>query len=144
MTTPTPSQVAEALEAALAEGPQIAVASAYVFGSVAEGRTHRESDVDVALLLVRGSHPSAADRFDARLRLASRLGARLRRTVDVVILNDAAPGLGRRVVGRGLRILLRDAEADHAFVRDVQLRAADLEPFLRRLRSAKLAALARP
>ena len=36
-----------------------------------------------------------------------------------------------------------DPDADHAFVRDVQLRAADLEPFLRRTRRLKLQALAR-
>jgi hypothetical protein len=44
---------------------------------------------------------------------------------------------------RGRRLLCVDAEADHAFVRDVQLRAADLEPFLRRTRRLKLQALAR-
>lgn len=144
MTTLTPSQVAEALLAALAEEPRIAVASAYVFGSVAEGRAHRQSDVDVALLLVRDAAPTAADRFDARLRLSARLRDRLGCPVDVVILNDVAPGLGRHVVTRGLRVLRQDAEADHAFVRDVQLRAADLEPFLRRLRRVKLDALVRP
>ena len=34
-----------------------------------------------------------------------------------------------------------DPEADHAFCRDVQLRAADLDPFLRRMRLIKLRAL---
>ena len=33
--------------------------------------------------------------------------------------------------------------ADHDFVRDTQLRAADLEPFLRRARKIKLRAIAR-
>jgi predicted nucleotidyltransferase len=143
MTTLTPGEVGGALEAALAEEPRIAAASAYVFGSVAEGRTHRQSDVDVALLLVRAAHPRATDRFEARLRLSARLAGRLRRPVDVVILNDVAPGLGRHVVSRGARVLCRDADADHAFVRDVQLRAADLDPFLRRLRRLKLDALVR-
>jgi predicted nucleotidyltransferase len=144
MTPLTPGHVAEALPSALDEEPRVAVASAYLFGSVAEGRVHRESDVDVALLLPREALPSAAERFDARLRLSARLHARLGRPVDVVVLNDAAPGLGRHVVTRGVRVLLRDAAADHSFVRDVQLRAADLEPFLRRLRPLKLEALARP
>jgi hypothetical protein len=36
-----------------------------------------------------------------------------------------------------------DPEADHTFVRDVQLRAADLEPFLQRVRRVKLEALGR-
>jgi predicted nucleotidyltransferase len=143
MTTLTPGEVGAALEAALAEEPRIDAVSAYVFGSVAEGRAHRQSDVDVALLLVRAAHPRASDRFEARLRLSARLAGRLGRPVDVVILNDVAPGLGRHVVSRGSRVLRRDAEADHAFVRDVQLRAADLDPFLRRLRTVKLDALVR-
>ena len=143
MSTLTPGRVGEALEAALTAAPPIAVASAYVFGSLAEGRAHRESDVDVGVLLVRDAHPAPADRFDARLRLSARLHGRLGRPVDVVVLNDVAPGLGRHVTSRGIRVLHRDAPADHAFVRDVQLRAADLEPFLRRLRRVKLDALVR-
>jgi len=128
-----------ALQGVEAEG----VVSAYLFGSHAEGRAHRESDVDVGVLLDRRALPSARDRFEAGLRLSSRLQSSLgTRSVDLVVLNDAPPGLGRHVV-RGRRLLCVDAEADHAFVRDVQLRAADLEPFLRRTRRLKLQALAR-
>lgn len=64
--------------------------------------------------------------------------------IDVVILNDAPPHLGRRIVTEGRRVFCADPEADLAFVRDVQLRAADLEPFLRRMRRLKLDGLARP
>jgi hypothetical protein len=52
--------------------------------------------------------------------------------VDVVILNDAPPLLGRKIIYDGIRVFRGDPEADHAFVRDVQIRAADLEPWLRR------------
>jgi len=55
----------------------------------------------------------------------------------------APPGFGRHVVTRATRILCTDEGLDHAFVRDVQLRAADLEPFLRRTRSVTLRALGR-
>jgi hypothetical protein len=41
-------------------------------------------------------------------------------------------------VTTGLRVSCADPEADHAFVRDTQLHAADLEPFLRRARRLKL------
>jgi hypothetical protein len=51
--------------------------------------------------------------------------------------------LGRHVVNSGRRVHYADPDLDHAFVRDVQLRAADFEPFLRRLRRIKLAAIAR-
>ena len=142
MSMPDTQEVAEAIVAALGDELSSLV-SVYLFGSLAEDRGHRDSDADVAVLLSRERVPTAAERFEARLRISSRLSGRLRRTVDLVVLNDVPPGLGRHVVTRGVRVLVRDPAADHAFVRDVQLRAADLEPFLRRLRRVKLEALAR-
>ena len=61
----------------------------------------------------------------------------------MVVLNDVPPTLARRVVTTGLRVFCGDPETDHAFRRDRHLRVADLEPFLRRMRRLKLAALAR-
>jgi predicted nucleotidyltransferase len=132
------------LQRVLAEARPSGVLAVYLFGSHASGRAHRESDVDVAVLLDRARYPTRKARFDARLRLAGSLAGRLRpRAVDLVILNDAPPTLGRRIVTTGKRVACFDEAADQAFVRDVQLRAADLEPFLRRTRRIKLVALAR-
>jgi predicted nucleotidyltransferase len=120
------------------------VVSAYLFGSHVEGRAHRESDVDVGVLLDRAAFATGRERFAERVRLSSWLPAAVGvRVVDVVVLNDAPPHLGRRIVTHGRRVYCADAAADHAYVRDVQLRAADLEPFLHRARQRKLAALAR-
>ena len=120
------------------------VVSAYLFGSHASGSAHRESDVDVGILVDRRLYPSARDRFEARVSLGSALIAALHENdVDVIILNDAPPVFARRVVTKGTRVFSADEEADRIFVRDVQLRAADLEPFLRRYRKKKLEALAR-
>src|SRR5574341_444518 len=120
------------------------VISVYLFGSHAAGRAHRQSDVDIGVLLSHTTHPTVTDRFEERVRLTSQLIAALHMNpVDVVVLNDAPPMLARRIVTAGRRVHCADAAADHAFVRDVQLRAADLEPFLRRTRRSKLAALAR-
>lgn len=120
------------------------VMSAYLFGSHAEGRAHRESDIDVAVLLDRRSYPEESARFDARLRLIGALGSALKSNhVDLVVLNDAPPGLARAVVTRGRRLFCRDAEADHRFRRTTLLRAADLEPWLRWTRRIKLEALRR-
>lgn len=118
------------------------VLAVYLFGSHAEGRSHRESDVDVGVLLDRTRHPSPAARFQRRLELiVDLIGLLGTDRVDVIVLNDAPPELGRHVVTRGLRVSCRDPEADHAFVRDVQIRAADLAPFLRRMRRIKLESL---
>ena len=135
-------EIAEALVAALVRAP-VPIISAYLFGSQAEGRAHRQSDVDVGVVLPHGTAP-ARERFDARVQLASFLIGELHRNdIDVVVLNDAPPLLARRIVTRGRCILRNDEAADHAFVRDIQLRAADLEPFLRRYRRVKLAAVRR-
>lgn len=126
------------------EHPDLGVASVYLFGSHAEGRAHRESDVDIGILLQWERHPTRGDRFDMRIQLGSELISVLHHNeVDVVILNDAPPLLGRKIIQDGLRVFLGDPETDHAYVRDVQIRAADLEPWLRRLRKVRLEALAR-
>lgn len=126
------------------EHPDLGVISVYLFGSHAERRAHRESDVDVAILLDRARHPTAADRFEMRVRLGSDLAPVLRTNdVDLVILNDAPPLFGRRIVYDGKRIFCSDPDADREFVRMVQLQAIDLEPWWRKMQKMKLEALAR-
>lgn len=117
--------------------------SAYLFGSFSEGREHRESDVDVGVLLDRNVHATERARFEVRLLLGTRIGDVVGRVADVVILNDAPPLFARAVVTRGKRIFCSDPEIDHAFVRDAQLRAADVEPFMRRMRGIALEAARR-
>ncbi len=118
------------------------VQSAYLFGSHARGTSHRESDVDIGVLLSRDLFPSKKARFDQRLLMMTQLqDVTEGRTVDLIILNEAPPGLGRHVVIDGKRIYCPDPAADHDYVRDIQLRAADLKPFLERMRRLKLEAL---
>jgi predicted nucleotidyltransferase len=136
----TMPQAGEAIAAALGTFPGLV--SCYLFGSFAENRAHRDSDVDVGVLLDRRAYASKADRFEARLKLISLLATSLSpRQPDVVVLNDAPSGLAARIVTTGIRTICRDSENDRAFQRDSQLRAADIEPFLRRMRSIKLDAI---
>ena len=116
------------------------VACAYLFGSRGEEREHRESDVDVAVLLDRSL--TRRQRFELQLRLATDIIAALHvNEVDVVVLNEAPPLLARRIVQEGRLVYCRDPETEHAFRRDVQLRAADLEPFIERGRRGLLASV---
>lgn len=132
------------LRAHFASGAHRGVVAVYLFGSRAEGREHRDSDVDVGVLVDRAVHPTREDRFELRVRLTSELIAALHRNeVDLVMLDDAPPLLARKVVLDGELMVCRDAEAEHAFRRDAQLRAADLAPFLDRMRRIKLEALRR-
>ena len=137
-------QLAATLTRLFTEARPAGVTSAYLFGSHAEGRAHRESDIDFGVLLQYERFPQVRERFEERVRLTNWLLTALGiDSVDVAILNDAPPLFGRRIVTQGRKIYCADAAADHAFVRDVQLRAADLEPFLRRTRRIKLEALTR-
>lgn len=121
------------------------LASAYLFGSEAERRPHRESDVDIAVLLDPSDHGDRRSRFDMRILLASRLISRLGgRAVDIVVLDDAPPLLARRIVLDGVRLLCPRPDVDRDFALRIQLRAADIDPFLRRMRTIKLASLGPP
>jgi predicted nucleotidyltransferase len=111
------------------------VIAAYLYGSHADGCAHRDSDVDVAVLLDRAAYPTDRERFDARLRLIAELSAALgSNQVDLIVLNDVPATLARHVLWEGLRVHCRDAEALHTFSRTVYLLAPDLERFLQRQR----------
>jgi predicted nucleotidyltransferase len=111
--------------------PEVVVA--YLYGSHAEGRAHRESDIDVAVLLDRTRCPSADDRFRVRIDLGAELIAALHfNDIDLVVLNDAPPLFARHVVCSGTVVHCANPDAEHAYRRDVQLRAADLAPFIER------------
>ena len=120
------------------------VIAAYLFGSHARGAAHRDSDVDVGVVLDYGVHVTRASRFAERVRLASELIGGLHvNAVDLIVLNDAPPLLARRVLLDGRQVYCADADADRDFRRDTLLRAADLEPFLARMQALKVDALAR-
>jgi predicted nucleotidyltransferase len=134
--------IAETLRIYFGTAGDRSVLAAYLFGSEAAGRSHRESDVDVAVLLDRARARSRDERAEAQLRIATDLIALLHRNaVDVVILNDAAPLFARAVLRNGALLIVRDRTALRDFERDVQLRAADLEPFIERGRRRILEAL---
>ena len=136
-------RIESAVAEALASGDP-GLVSAYLFGSYAAGRAHRESDVDLGVLLDWTVYPAETSRCEEQLRLIAAFTRAVRGLpLDVVILNDVPPTLARHILTRGRRIFCGDAEADHAFLRDTLLRAADLEPCLQRMRRIKLAALAR-
>ncbi|MEX2222906.1 MAG: nucleotidyltransferase domain-containing protein [Candidatus Rokuibacteriota bacterium] len=138
------SDVRATLARALVDLRSPGLVCAYLFGSHAAGRAHRESDIDVAVLLEWEAFPTARARFEERLKLSTLLGGALGTSqIDLVVLNDAPPLLARHIVTAGTRILCSDPEREHAFVRDVQLRAADIEPFLRRTRQLKFATVRR-
>jgi predicted nucleotidyltransferase len=92
----------EALKRALADDPGIAYA--LVFGSAARGTAHTHSDVDVAIGLSEGQRLTALELGD----LVSRLEEAVGRSVDVVDLEVAPPGLAYRIFRDGKVLVEKD------------------------------------
>src|SRR5260370_10441192 len=103
------------------------ILAAYVFGSVATGRTREGSDIDVAVLLQDGMGSSRM--FQYRLRLMADLGSALHRSdVEVVILNEAPPLLAHRVLSKGKLLFERSASARVRFQIMTAYRYLDILP----------------
>lgn len=114
----------------LEKGAPEGVISLYLYSDGGEIGTNRESDLDIALLLDPAVFPDRKSRSQLRLSLSSDIIHALRDNhADVVILNDAPPTLGKKIVTGWPRLFCSDPDQDHAFVRDVQLQAADMELF---------------
>ncbi len=95
----------EALKAVVEAEPHIAYA--IVFGSRARGTAHSESDVDVAVGLTKGTRLTTPEMGELISRLETAAGG----SVDLVILDEAAPALAYRVFREGNLVLERDHEA---------------------------------
>jgi hypothetical protein len=100
--------------------------------------------VDLGVVFHHAALPTPEERFEAALQLAGTVSPGIAgQRLDLVVLNDAPPGLAARVATEGRLLYCADPAVEHAFRRDSQLRAADLLPFLRRTRQLKLEALRR-
>ena len=103
------------------------VLTAHLFGSVVTGRTRKDSDVDIAVLV--SDKVMKRNPFKYRLALMAELMRVLQRDdVDLIILNEAPPLLAHRVLSRGKLISERSPSARVAFqVRTVN-RYVDTQP----------------
>ncbi|MBL7117398.1 MAG: nucleotidyltransferase domain-containing protein [Candidatus Syntrophoarchaeum sp.] len=80
---------------------------AYLFGSVAEGKQGKLSDVDLAVFLDESL--SKKERFNLQLKLISDLTSILKTDkVDLVIMNDAPLSLNYEIIKANHPLLVRD------------------------------------
>lgn len=134
----------ERLQTYFTDRPELGVVAVWLFGSWTEHHAGRENRLAVGVLLdpLQGRHPDARHR--TRTLLDDELSAVAEEpVVELVVLNDAPPITARRIVTEGRRLLSTDPETERTFLRDVLLRAADVEVFLRRFRRARTPVLAR-
>ncbi len=134
----------ERLQRYFLDRPDLGLAGVYLFGSWTASRPHWESDLGLGLLVDEGRFPEPQDRLELRALLAGELADEAGDSlVELLILNDAPPPLARRILTEGRRLACYEPQLDRAFLRDVQIRAADLEPFLRRVRRTRVEAVTR-
>lgn len=83
------------------------IAYAILFGSKGRGTSHDRSDLDVAIGLAQGATLCVDDLGDLLSRLETAAGGR----VDLVLLDEARPGLAYRVFRDGRVVFERDHRA---------------------------------
>jgi predicted nucleotidyltransferase len=110
------------------------IAFGLIFGSAARDQLTPFSDIDVAVGLRAGVSFSATD-IGA---LVSRLEAAAGRDVDLVILNEAPPGLAYRVFRDGRLIIEADRAARVARQARAIVEYLDFKPFEERFARAVL------
>jgi len=82
---------------------------AYLFGSVAEGREGKLSDVDIAVFLDESL--SKKERFNLQLKLISELTSILKTDrIDLIVMNNASISLNYEIIKANHPLLVRDEE----------------------------------
>jgi len=134
----------ERLEAYFRRRPELGIAAVWLFGSWAAGRPHWESELAFGVLPEPATHPDRESRLLLRSQLATELSEIAEDpALDLIILDDAPPSVARRIVTEGRRLVATDPETVRCFLRDLQIRAADVDAFLSLHRRARPPMLAR-
>lgn len=112
------------------------VVAVYLFGSVAEGQAHAQSDIDIAVLYT--PEPSRTRLFQLNLEIGSRLEDALRGPIDVVNLNNAPPLLAFQVLQTGQLILEHNRTQRCIFQMHAMNRYYDSRRYLEEQRTAAI------
>lgn len=80
---------------------------AYLFGSVAEGKEGKLSDIDIAVFLDESL--SKKERFDLQLKLMSELTSIMKTDrIDLIVMNNAPLSLNYEIIKANHPLLVRD------------------------------------
>ncbi len=106
---------------------------AYLFGSQATGKTHIESDLDIAVYL----EPFPEDILERKLELIDKISEITHfNYIDLVILNQAPPLLIHSVMRTGKLLFSKDEERRVSFMAKKLSEALDFEIHLRKYQEA--------
>ncbi len=126
-------QVIERVKMLLNDKP---VSFVYLFGSMARGRTHARSDVDIAVFFDVGLDKSR--RFDLRLSLIDDLTVRLGKDVDLLDLAAAPLSLRHYIMRDGILIMEKNRRQRVRFEVSSRREYFDLKLYLDRRSDAIL------
>ncbi len=104
------------------------IVAAYLFGSVAAGKAHKFSDVDVALLLADGVDSNRA--WDIRLEAMGEAETAFGRRADVAVLNSSPTVFCYLALKHGKLILDRRPSSRTDFEARIYVSYFDLKPYL--------------
>ena len=109
---------------------------AYLFGSVAQGKTNYESDIDLAIYL---SEKKDGDFFKKKVSLIEKAQSILKKSTEVVILNEISSIFFKFVIIKEGRVIF---EREHGERVDFELRTMqeyyDFQPFIEAYNKAYL------
>jgi len=140
-TLPQPALMGDAVRIELAKilAPH-PVALAYLFGSAATGLTTPFSDVDIALVLEKGT--TLRSRLHFELAIEDEIAARCGLSqADVHVINDAPLELRGEVVTQGRLLYARDEETRIEFETRTRMEYFDFQPVAEFFRKAFFADL---
>ena len=122
-----PEHIKLKTESYFASRPEVLFA--YLFGSVAAGKTTALSDIDLAVYLdPEFKEPSTG--FGYQSELITELSAMLETKTDLVILNKSTLTLKFQVINKGILIYNRDDRARRDFHEKTIRDYLDFKPFL--------------
>ncbi|MCL5057801.1 MAG: nucleotidyltransferase domain-containing protein [Actinobacteria bacterium] len=101
------------------------ITAAYLYGSYAEGVARRDSDVDIAVL----TDPVPGNTLKYRLEVMEDARRLLKRSTEVIILNEAPRLLQFQVIQKGCIIYERSADKRAFFEMDIAGRYYDYKKY---------------
>ena len=113
---------------------QKGVVCVYLFGSAGAGKTHKASDVDIAVLF--GQDMPQQERSQRGLLIMDELSRILDKDIDVVVLNNANSFLKFQVIKNGLRVYEDKERRSRAFEARAIVEYLDFLPIRSRLEKA--------
>lgn len=124
-TTNEPADVHSAITKVLARHPAIVIA--ILFGSLAAGRAHRESDLDLAI------ESDAPLTPELRIQVIDELAVALGRPVDLIDLSRTHNPLLQQILIHGQRVICHDRTRYAELIRRMAYEEADVMPYYRRI-----------